>query len=264
MADLKIKFYLKIVKIRKLKISFMKLATHTVIGFPNLKTSEKIVDLLAANSEIVELQIPFSDPVADGPVIAAANYRAVENKITPEICLNFVKKVYRKFPRTKFYLMSYFNPIFRFGISKFAKKAAEAGARGFIVPDLPIEEAEEVLVACRKNGLEFIFVVAPNTADERLKKIGKAASGRGWVYCVARLGITGSRSKFGRELKNYLARVKKFTKLPLGVGFGVKSRKDLRAIELAGSEIGIVGSELFRVFEKGGLKKLEKFLKNLR
>ena len=241
-----------------------KLATHTVIGFPDLKTSEKIVSSLAANSEIVELQIPFSDPVADGPIIAAANYRAIANGITPQICLNFVKKVSRKFPKTKFYLMGYFNPIFRFGISKFVEKAAAAGTCGFIIPDLPVEEAEEVLAACGKNGLEFIFVVAPNTVSEKLKKIGKAAGGRGWIYCVARLGITGSRSEFGRELKNYLARVKKFTKLPLGVGFGVKSRKDLQAIEQAGGNIGIVGSELFRVFEKGGLKKLEQFLKSLR
>lgn len=222
------------------------------------------MSLLAASSEIVELQIPFSDPVADGPVIAAANYRAVENGITPQICLNFAKKVSRKFPKTKFYFMSYLNPIFRFGISKFVKKAAEARVRGFIIPDLPVERANEVLAAGEKNGLEFIFVVAPNTTDERLKKIGKAADGRGWIYCVARSGITGSRSEFGKELKSYLTRIKKFTQLPLGVGFGVKSRKDLRAIEKAGGEIGIVGSELFRVFEKGGLKKLEIFLKSLR
>ena len=160
--------------------------------------------------------------------------------------------------------MSYLNPIFRFGISKFVKKAAEARVRGFIIPDLPVERANEVLAAGEKNGLEFIFVVAPNTTDERLKKIGKAADGRGWIYCVARSGITGSRSEFGKELKSYLTRIKKFTQLPLGVGFGVKSRKDLRAIEKAGGEIGIVGSELFRVFEKGGLKKLEIFLKSLR
>ncbi len=240
----------------------MKIATHTVIGFPNLKESEKIVSTLAQSSEIVELQIPFSDPVADGPVIAAANYTALQGGITPQLCLNFAKKSCKKFPQTDFYFMGYFNSIFHFGVSEFVKKSAEAGVKGFIVPDLPVEEADEILRECKKHSLDLIFVIAPNTTNERLKKIAKAA--KGWIYCVARLGITGSSSEFGKDLKSFLTRVKKFTKLPLAVGFGVKSKQDIQAIKKAGGEIGIVGSELFRVYEKGGIKKLEKFLQNLR
>jgi tryptophan synthase alpha chain len=239
----------------------MKIATHTVVGFPDLKTSAKIAEILAANSAIVELQIPFSDPVADGLVIAAANSIALSHKITPQNCLDFATKISQKFPQTDFYLMTYFNPVFRFGITKFVKAAQKAGVRGFIIPDLPVEEATAFLKICRQNKLHLIFVVAPNTSEARLKKIAQTA--RGWLYCVARLGITGSQTEFGKNLKNFLTRVKRFTPLPLGVGFGVKSRKDIQQIAKAGGTIGIVGSELFRQFEKGGLKKLEQFLKSL-
>jgi tryptophan synthase alpha chain len=239
----------------------MKLATHTVIGYPNLKTSAQIVAVLAQHSDIVELQIPFSDPVADGPVIAEANYHAVENGVTPQDCLKLAAKVAKQNPETDFYFMSYYNPIFRFGVKKFVKAAQRAGVRGFIVPDLPVEEADELSAECKKNKLGLVFVIAPNTTNERLQKISKKAND--WIYCVARLGITGDVTSFGKELKKYLARVKRFTKLPLGVGFGVKSKKDLQQIKKSGGEIGIVGSELFRVYESKGLKGLDKFLKSL-
>jgi len=159
--------------------------------------------------------------------------------------------------------MSYFNPIFRFGISKFAKKATEAGARGFIIPDLPIEEAKKVLAACKKNGLEFIFVVAPNTTNDRLEKIGKVAGRRGWIYCVARLGVTGRQTAFDAGLKKFLIRVRRFTNLPLAVGFGVSKKSDILAIQKAGGNIAVVGSAIIRKYEKGGIKAVEKFMKEL-
>jgi len=239
----------------------MKLATHTVIGFPNLKTSEKITEILAKNSDIVELQIPFSDPIADGQTITEANTIALKQKITPKKCLNFARKFTKKFPSTDFFLMSYFNSIFRFGIVKFTIEAQKSGIRGFVIPDLPIEEADELLKICRKNKLKLIFVVAPNTPDSRLKMIAEKSTG--WIYATARLGITGSTSEFGKDLKKFLARIRKFSKTEIGVGFGVKSKSDLQKIKKAGGSIGIVGSELFRQFESGGLKKLENFLKVL-
>ncbi len=242
--------------------SFMKLATHTVVGFPNLRTSEKIVELLARNSDIVELQIPISDPIADGPTITAANAVALGQKITPRKCLDFAGKFARKFPATDFFLMSYFNSIFHFGLAKFAAAARESGVRGFVVPDLPVEEAEEFLKICRKNKLELIFVVAPNTPDARLKLIAEKSTS--WIYATARLGITGAKTEIGADLKKFLARIHKFSDAEIGVGFGVKSKNDLRKIEKAGGGIGIVGSELFRQFEKGGLGQLEKFLRKLK
>lgn len=239
----------------------MKLATHTVIGYPDMKTSEKIVDVLSRYSDIVELQIPFSDPVADGPVIAGANYAAVEQGVTPQDCLKFGAKICKQHPETAFYFMSYYNPIFRFGVRKFIAAAKKAGIRGFIIPDLPVEEADGFRAECEKNSLSLIFVIAPNTSPERLKKIAKKV--QDWVYCVARLGITGDQTSFGSDLKKYLNKVKRSMKLPLGVGFGVKSRKDLQQIEQAGGEIGIVGSELLRTYESKGLRGLEAFLKSI-
>ena len=240
----------------------LKLATHTVIGFPDLTTSEKIVEILAKNSAIVELQIPFSDPVADGPTIAAANAIALAQKITPQKCLNFAGKIIKKFPQTEFFLMSYFNSIFRCGISKFATTARKVGVRGFITPDLPVEEAEEFLKICRKNRLDFVFVVSPNTPDERLKLIAEKSTG--WIYAMARLGITGSATDFDDGLKKFIARIRRFSIAEIAVGFGVKSKSDLRKIERAGGSIGVVGSELFRQFEKGGLVGLGEFLEKLK
>lgn len=239
----------------------MKLATHTVVGFPNLATSVKIVEILAAHSAIVELQIPFSDPVADGPTITAANAVALEQKITPQKCLDFAAKFSKKFPATDFFLMTYFNSIFHFGLKKFALAARRAGVKGFVVPDLPIEEADEFLTICRENKLDLIFVVAPNTPDERLKLIAQKSTG--WIYATARLGITGSATDFGKDLGKFIARIQKFSKAEIGVGFGVKSRADLQKIQKAGGSIGIVGSELFRQFEQGGLRQLSQFLVKL-
>ena len=240
----------------------MKLATHTVVGFPNKKTSEKIIEVLAKHSAIVELQIPFSDPVADGPVIAAANSVALNQGVTPQACLDVVAKFARKFSQTDFYLMSYFNPLLRFGLAKFARLASQAGVRGFIVPDLPVEEAADLLKICDKNSLQLIFVVAPNTPDSRLKLIAQRSTA--WIYATARLGITGSATKIGSELKKCIARIRKFSKAEIGIGFGVKNSADVKKIKQAGGDIAIIGSELFRQFEKGGVRQLERFLKKLR
>ncbi|MFA6458484.1 MAG: tryptophan synthase subunit alpha [Patescibacteria group bacterium] len=240
----------------------MKLATHTVVGFPDLATSLKIAEILAAHSAIVELQIPFSDPVADGPTITAANAVALGQKVTPPKCFAFAAQLSKKFPATDFFLMTYFNTILHFGLEKFAVAARQAGVRGFVVPDLPVEEAGELLAICRENKLDLIFVVAPNTPDERLKLIAQKSTG--WIYATARLGITGSATEFGKDLTKFLTRIRQFSQAEIGVGFGVKSKSDLQKIQKAGGQIGIVGSELFRQFAKGGVKQLEQFLKSLR
>ncbi|MFH1375307.1 MAG: tryptophan synthase subunit alpha [Patescibacteria group bacterium] len=239
----------------------MKLMTHVVVGYPNLRETERIVAALAQHSDIIELQIPFSDPVADGPVIMEANDVAVQGGITPDKCLAFAKKITKKHPETKFYFMSYFNPIYRAGIAQFVKAAARNGIKGFIVPDLPVEEAQEFLKECRRNKLNFVFVVAPNTSKERLKKIVRQA--RGLIYCVARLGVTGKQSSFGVELKKFLKRIKKLSGLPLAVGFGIMKKADLAAIRSSGGDIAVIGSEIIRQHKKGGAAKVEKFIKSL-
>lgn len=235
--------------------------THIVVGYPTLRESERIASVLARNSEIVELQIPFSDPSADGPTIATANEISRKNGITAKKCLEFAGKISRKFPQTEFLLMTYFNPVLQFGIEKFVKKAKSLGIRGFIVPDLPIEESTEFLAACKKNKLNFIFVVAPNSTKVRLRKITAKASS--FIYCAARLGVTGQQTSFDSRLKKFLTRVKKFTQLPLAVGFGVNNRKDIMAIKKSGGEIAVIGSAIIGAYKIGGIKAVEQFMKNL-
>lgn len=246
-----------------------KLMTHVVVGYPNLRETEKIVTALAKNgSDFIELQIPFSDPTADGPTIATANEVARLQGITTKTCLEFAKKITQKFPKVNFFFMSYVNPILSFGLKKFVKAAKKVSIKGFIMPDLPVEEAGEMLSECQKNKLNFIFVVAPNTSAERLKKITKAAnqycSDEGLIYCVARLGTTGIKTNFGKALKQYLSRIKRLSKLPLAVGFGVSQKKDVADIKKAGGDIAVVGSAIIRAYKKNGLKAVEKLVKNLR
>jgi tryptophan synthase alpha chain len=236
--------------------------THVVLGYPTLPLCEKLVDILASKSDFIELQIPFSDPIADGPTIAGANYQALTQKITLEKCLVFAKKVARKHSQAAFYFMSYYNPIFRYGSTRFIKAAKAAGIRGFIVPDLPLEEAGDFLQACRKEKLNFIFVLAPNTAPERLKNISKNATG--FLYCVARLGVTGKKTKISTDLKKFINQVRKHTRLPLAVGFGIQNRQDLEKIKATGADIAVVGSAIIKSYEKNGLSGVQHLITGLK
>ncbi len=237
--------------------------THVVVGYPTLRETERIVSALAeAGSDFIELQIPFSDPVADGPVIAAANDVALKNGITAKTALAFASRMIKKHPEVQFYLMSYLNPILVAGSQQFFNTAARAGMRGFIIPDLPVEESALLAQLARKNKLNLIAVLAPNTTAARIKKI--TAKATGFVYCVARLGVTGKNTAFSAELKRFLACVRKQTKLPLAVGFGVKSGADIKAIEKAGGQIAVVGSALIRAHAKGGAEAVGKLAISLK
>lgn len=240
----------------------MRLMTHVVVGYPTLALCEQVVDVLAkSGSEFIELQIPFSDPVADGPTIAAANDVALRNGVTIEEALSFAEKVARKHPHTQFYFMSYLNPILAAGGAKFFARAAAAGIRGFIIPDLPIEEANELLQAAKKYDLNIIFVVAPNTSPTRLRLITSKA--QGFLYCVARLGVTGKTTQFSADLKTFLTRVKKLTRLPLAVGFGVANMADATAIQKAGGDVVVIGSAIIRAHQEKGVDGVTTLIKSL-
>ncbi len=237
--------------------------THVVVGYPTLRETGRIVSALAeAGSDFIELQIPFSDPVADGPTIAAANDVALKNGITAQQVLVFVQKVIKKHPQVRFYLMSYLNPILKSGGTKFFEAAAKVGVRGFIIPDLPIEELPEIHTSARKLKLDLVSVLAPNTTDLRIKKIVKRATG--FIYCTARLGVTGKQTAFAMDLKHFLSRVRKFTQLPLAVGFGVKEKSDVQAIQKAGGQIAVLGSALIDTYSKGGVKMVGELVASLR
>jgi tryptophan synthase alpha chain len=237
------------------------LMTHIVIGYPTLQASMEIVEqMVDAGVDLMELQIPFSEPIADGPVILKANQQALATGITVEQCLDFAEKVSKRFD-IPFLFMTYYNILFKYGVEKFAEQMASRGVCGAIVPDLPPEEAGDYLGAMQDNNLAPIFIYAPNSSDQRMKKL--AEYGQGLMYCVARKGVTGSQTDFCHQLDNYLARCRKATDLPLALGFGVSDKKDVDYLK-GKADIAVIGSQAIRVMEQQGIQAVGDFIRSLR
>lgn len=240
--------------------------THIVAGYPDLKTSARLLELMAENgADFVEIQIPFSDPVADGPTIMQANQKSLEAGTKVEDCFELMKVATKFGGETKFLFMTYFNILHHYGVEKFCKKAAEYGCYGLIVPDMPIDEEpqEKYLENCKKYGLKAIQVISPLTPERRLKMIAKVASG--FVYCVSRFGTTGQDCDLNPQLSNYLRKVKKIIKVPLAVGFGISSRAHVDAVHKE-AEIAVIGSKIINILNENGgnLSKVDKFIRELR
>lgn len=239
----------------------MLLMTHLVIGHPDFDTSLRLVEaMVGAGVDLIELQIPFSEPIADGPVILRANQEALRAGSSVERCFELGAQVARRFD-VPFLFMSYYNILFKHGVGRFVGHMRQAGLRGAIVPDLPPEEAAEYLAAMEQQALDPIFIYSPSTTDERLATIAKHA--RGFVYCVARKGVTGSETAFSDELARYLARARAATTLPLAVGFGVKDKADVDFLR-GKADVAVVGSETLRVLERDGVGAVAPFLRSLR
>ena len=211
------------------------------------KCEKRAIEFARAGVSFVEIQIPFSDPVADGPVIMKACEKSLENGTRVRDCFKLMKRLSEKFKKegfkTELLFMTYFNIAYKYGVEKFCKDSASAGVYGLIIPDIPIDEEshEGYLKECKANGLNPIQVISPITPEERLKKIGKVA--KGFVYCVSRYGTTGAKSDLNPKLKTYLGKVRKYVELPLAVGFGISSRAQINAVHKH-AEIAVIGSAL--------------------
>lgn len=237
------------------------LMTHIVVGYPNLEQSLALVDtMVEAGVDLMELQIPFSEPMADGPVILHANQQALKGGVTVEQCFAFARKVAERHP-IPFLFMSYYNILWKRGLDRFARETRDAGLTGAIVPDCPPEESAQYVASMQKHGLSPIFIFSPRTSDERMHSLGRA--GDGFVYAVARKGVTGSSTEFGGELEQYLARCRSATSLPLAVGFGLKARADVDFL-IGKADIAVVGSESIRILDEGGVSAVGKFIAGLR
>ena len=237
------------------------LMTHIVLGYPSFDDSLRVVEsMLEAGVDLMELQIPFSEPIADGPVILHANQGSIAAGSSVERCLRFSEEVAKRFD-IPFLVMSYYNILYKAGVGEFARGLASAGLRGAIVPDLPPEEAGEYLAAMAAVGLDPIFIYSPNTTDARMKRIVEHA--RGFVYCVARKGVTGAETDFSTALDAYLARCRAATDLPLALGFGVKDRADVDALR-GKVDIAVVGTQTIRVMEEQGVEAVGEFIAGLR
>ncbi len=236
------------------------LMTHIVMGYPDFETSMEIVEqMVEAGVDLMELQIPFSEPMADGPVILGANQAALSGGARVERCFEFAKQAAARFD-IPFLFMTYYNILFRHGVETFVKTMADIGIKGAIVPDLPPEEGQDYLEAMDQQGLAPIHIFSPRTSDERMEFL--AARTRGFVYCVARKGVTGKETRFTAEIGDYLDRCRKMTPLPLAVGFGVKDRADVEFLKVR-ADIAVVGSEMIRVVERQGVAGVGRFIKRL-
>lgn len=236
------------------------LMTHIVLGYPSMEASRKIAhQMVEAGVDLMELQIPFSEPIADGPVILHANQRALAAGATVDGCFKLAQELAQSLP-IPFLFMSYYNVAWKRGLTRFAAQTREAGLAGAIIPDLPFEEGDALLAAFDQHKLDPIFIFSPNTPEARMRAIAQRA--RGFVYCVARKGVTGSQTEFA-ELGDYLARCRRATQLPLALGFGVKSRADVAAIT-GQVDIAVVGSETIRVVDQHGVDAVPSFIRGLR
>src|SRR3989344_2242376 len=231
-----------------------------VLGDHDFKTSEKILDVLVQKTDALELGFPFSDPIADGKRIQAADERSLKSGTTPEKCFSLIKNIRKKNKNIPIGLLLYYNLVFSNGTESFLRKAKAVGVNGILVADMPIEEASEFNSICKKIGLDQIFIVAPTTDGKRMKKIASKASG--FVCTVGILGVTGERKSVATDTLNLIRRIKKNSKIPVCVGFGISTPEHVRKIIKEGADGAIVGTAVEAIIEKN-LKNRKKMLKEL-
>ncbi|REG86564.1 tryptophan synthase subunit alpha [Marinomonas pollencensis] len=239
--------------------------THVVYGYPTRQQSLAWISrLLSEGVDFVEVQFPFSDPVADGPSIVAACHKALEQDLNVEDFLTDMGVLTRDFPNSRIVLMSYLNPMYRYGLDKLAKRAAEINMPGLIIPDLPIELSADYITACEANHIDPIWLVTPVTPKTRLEMLASKASG--FLYCVARSGVTGHSNHEGKGSTNsvddYLAQIKAHANAPIGVGFGLRERRQIEAL-IGKADIAILGSALLDAYNQGGEEAGLKLLRSL-
>jgi len=223
-------------------------------GDPNLQTTERLIYCLEkAGANIIELGVPFSDPMADGPVIQASSERALKHKVSLTQILKLVAKVRRK-SNIPILLMGYYNPIYVMGMSVFAKKAALAGVDAVLVVDLPPEEGRPLRQHLRKQGIDLVFLIAPTTNLKRIQKIVRVASG--FIYYVSLTGVTGGRLNDLREVKEQIKLIRQSTNVPVAVGFGISTPKQAKILSRDADGI-VVGSALVKLIHDYSKKDLQ-------
>jgi tryptophan synthase alpha chain len=233
---------------------------HAVVGYPSVDANWQMLERMdAAGVDLVELQLPFSEPIADGPVFVRANQEALRGGLKRDQYFEILGRAASRFSFPLLF-MGYYNSVFRMGAAPFCDRLARAGARGFIVPDLPPEEARELNALGRARGLDAILLFTPTNSEKRLAEIARQASG--FVYCVARKGVTGRRTDLSQGVEPFLARCRKATQLPLALGFGIKTPDDVRAVR-GMADIAIVGTACLEAWQNGGARGFSALLEGL-
>jgi len=224
------------------------LVVYLTAGDPDLKTTREIALAAIDNgADVIELGVPFSDPLADGPVIQRASERAVAKGVRLSDVLGVAKELRSARPQAGLILFSYLNPVVRMGMKDFCARAAEAGADGVLLTDMIVEEAGEYLEAMHANKLAPVFLAAPTSTDARLKAI--AENSQGFVYAISRTGITGTQTSLTSDAAQVVSRLKQFTKLPVALGFGISNAEHVKAVgEFA--DAAVIGSAIVQLIEK--------------
>ena len=224
------------------------MVAYVTCGDPDLATTREIVlAAIEAGADVIELGVPFSDPVADGPVIQRASERALKHGTSLAQVLTLAAEIRQQAQSTGLIIFSYLNPILRMGLEKFCKVARAAGVDGTLVTDLPVEEAGEYLRAMREHDLSPVFLAAPTSPDERLKRI--AAASRGFVYAVSRTGVTGQRQQLADDARKLVNRLRRVTKLPIALGFGISGAEQFAEVGEFADAV-VVGSAIVEKIER--------------
>ena len=241
------------------------LIAYLTVGFPSVRLLPEMVKTLGAEGvDLIELGIPFSDPLADGPTIQAASNLALRTGVTPRLVLKLVAQMRRAGQEVPMALMTYYNPVFRYGLRNFCRDAAASGVDGLIVPDLPPEEAGDLLHAARPAGLDTIFLAAPTSPPERVRRIAKVSSG--FIYYVSLTGVTGSRAALPPEISAQVKGIKRMTNRPVCVGFGISRPAQVtEAVRVADG--AIIGSALLETIgraKRNPVKAVAGFIRPMR
>jgi tryptophan synthase alpha chain len=224
------------------------LVAYVTCGDPDLATTREIVlAAIEAGADVIELGVPFSDPVADGPVIQRASERALKHGTSLGQVLTLAAEIRQDAQSTGLIIFSYLNPVLRMGMEKFCKVARAAGVDGVLLTDLPVEEAGEYLWAMRENDLSPVFLAAPTSPDERLKRIAEAS--RGFVYAVSRTGVTGQRQELAADAQKLVKRLRRVTKLPVALGFGISTAEQFAEVGSFADAV-VVGSAIVETIER--------------
>jgi tryptophan synthase alpha chain len=222
------------------------LIAYVTVGYPSIEATLKVVPLLASSGcDIVELGIPFSDPLADGATIQKASFYALKNGVTPQLCLDVAKQLSHKV-NIPLVFMTYVNPVFNYGLEEFCSACTGSGIDGLIIPDLPPEEGSELEAITQRQGLDLIYLLAPTSTEERIRLVAERS--RGFIYLVSVTGVTGVRDKLPGNLAAFVTRVRKVATQPLCVGFGISTPEQARQVaRIAGGVI--VGSRIIQLME---------------
>lgn len=205
------------------------LGPYVTVGYPLKSSTLEIVPaLVEGGATMVELGVPFSDPLADGPTIQRSGFQALQNGVTMAYCMETARTLRDRGVEVPLIFMGYFNPVLRYGLERFVADSAEAGVDGFIIPDLPPEESAELAEICGKHQRDLIFMVAPTSQEQHLQALSGQASG--FIYCVSVTGVTGARDSVSADLSGFLGRVRKAVDLPLTVGFGISTPEHVQEI----------------------------------